>query len=137
MARKPSARVVLNRSALTRLGLAVADGVEEIARTCVEVADAPDATPYGEGLVNAGGWLVFVDGKKVAGGSLRGGQPKKPRRVAVPTGMIVGMAGWPFPARFQEAGTVNQPARPFFAPAVTRTAAAAPGIMRSAVGKLR
>lgn len=136
MARKPSARVVLNRAALTRFGLAVAAGVEEIARTAIEVADPPDATPHGAGLVNAGGWLVFVDGKKVAGGSLRGTQPKKPRGVAIPAG-VVGLAGWPFPARFQEGGTVDQPARPFFAPAANRTAGAAPAIMRSEVGRLR
>lgn len=134
MARKPSSRVVLNRAALTELGLALAGGVEEIARTIVETAEPPDATPFGEGLVTDGGWLVYQGPNKVAGGSLSGRQPKKPRafKTRGTTG-IVGIAGFGFPAKFQEAGTVNQPARPFLAPAVVRVKGVAGEIMASAV----
>lgn len=136
MARKPSARVVLNRAALLRIDLALAEGVEEVCRTVVEVAGdaAPDATPFGEGLTTNGGWLVYAGSKKVAGGSLRGLQPKKPRDFKPePTG-ITGMAGFGFPGRFQETGTVNHPAQPFFTPSAERVAAHAGEIMRGVVG---
>lgn len=136
MARKPSARVVLNRAALTELGVVLADGVEEVCRTIVEVAGdrAPDATPFGVGLTTNGGWLVYAGSKKVAGGSLRGLQPKKPRAFRPePTG-ITGMAGFGFPGRFQETGTVHHGAQPFFTPAAEQVASHAPEIMRSIVG---
>lgn len=135
MARKPSARVVLSRAALDELHLALADGVEEIARTIVETARPPDASPFGQGLVTEGGWLVYAGPRKVAGGSLRGLQPKKPRALKVAgTAGIVGIVGFAFPARFQETGTVHQPARPFLMPAAVAVKDVAPDIMRSAVG---
>lgn len=134
MARRPSARVVLNRSMLTALRMGFADGVEEIAKTIVETADPPDATPFGRGLVTDGGWLVYDGPRKVAGGSLRGLQPKKPRAFGVRgTAGIVGIAGFGFPARFQETGTVHQPARPFFTPAVLRVKGMAGELMATAV----
>jgi len=134
MARKPSARVVLNRSKLDELHLALAEGVEEVVRTIVETADPPDATPFGQGLVTQGGWLVYDGPRKVAGGSLVGLQPKKPRgfRVAGTEG-ITGIAGFGFPARFQETGTVHQPPRPFLWPAAIRVKGVAADIMRTAV----
>lgn len=135
MPRKSSARVVLNRSALTELGLALAEGVEEIVRTVVETADPPDATPFGEGLVTEGGWLVYQGSNKVAGGSLRGVQPKKPRAFRVRgTTAITGIAGFGFPGRFQETGTVHQPARPWFTPAAVKVKGVAGEIMRETVG---
>jgi len=135
MARKPSSRVLLNRSALTDIGLAVVAGVEEIARTIVETAEPPDATPFGEGLVTKGGWLVYDGSKKVAGGSLEGIQPKKPRAFRVKgTEGITGIAGFGFPARFQETGTSDQAADPFFTPAAVRVKDVAPDIMRETVG---
>lgn len=134
MARKPSARVVLNRAALTELGLALAEGVEEVARTIVETADPPDATPFGEGLVTSGGWAVYAGKAKVAGGSLDGTQPNKPRGFRPAPDGITGIAGFGFPARFQEMGTVNQPARPWFWPAAMRVAGSAAAIMKSIVG---
>jgi hypothetical protein len=134
MARKVSARVMLNRAALDEVHLALGEGVEEIVRTIVEVADPPDATPFGMGLVTNGGWLVYSGSKKVAGGSLRGLQPKKPRAFRPePTG-ITGMAGFGFPGRFQETGTVHHPAQPFFTPAAEQVARHAGEIMKSVVG---
>ena len=91
-----SSRTVLNRKALNDFGLAVAEGVEEVMRTIVEVADPPDATPFGEGLVTSGGWLVFNGTKKVGGGSLRGKQPTKPRSERLPKEGITGIAGFSF-----------------------------------------
>jgi hypothetical protein len=135
MARKPSARVVLNRQALDTVHLALAEGVEEIVRTIVETAEPPDATPFGEGLVTRGGWLVYDGPNKVAGGSLEGTQPKKPRAFRVRgTAGIVGIAGFSFPGRLQETGWVDAPARPWFTPAVMRVKAVAAEIMRYVVG---
>jgi hypothetical protein len=69
--RKASTKVVLNRAALAELHLAFADGVEEVCKTIIEVAEPHDNPPFGEGLVKAGGWLVYAGPKKVGGGSLR------------------------------------------------------------------
>lgn len=134
MARGPSARVVLNRDALTAVGLAVADGLEQVVKSIVTEAHPPDATPYGEGLVTRGGWLVYHGSKKVGGGSLEGKQPKKPRalRVRGTTG-ITAIAGFGFPGRFQELGTVNHGAQPFLWPAWTRVEPRLEQIMAPAV----
>lgn len=129
MARQRNARVKLNRKAIDGVRLAIADGAHEIARTIVMEADPPDATPYGAGLVTNGGTLVYVDGRKVDGWALDGTQPRKPRGARTPKGAIVAVAGFGFPARFQELGTVRQPARPFLAPARDRVAARAASIM--------
>jgi len=125
MARKASARVVLNRSRLTDVGLAIADGVAELGRTIVEVAaeQAPDSPydpyPTGEGLPKQGGVLVYVGGEKVHGWSQRGGQPGKPRalRAKVRGSSVLMVAGFGFPGRFAELGTIDTPAQPFLSPA--------------------
>lgn len=138
MARRPSARLMLNRAALDEVQLALADGVEEIARTIVETANPPDATPFGQGLVTQGGWAVYVGSKKVAGGSLAGIQPKKPRSFKTAPDAITGIAGFGFPARFQEIGTVHERARPFLMPAAIQVKGIAVDIMKEIVGsKLR
>lgn len=134
MARGPSAKVVINRAALDEVHLALAEGVEEVARTVVETADPPDETPFGAGLVRHGGWAVYDGTKKVGGGSLDGSQPKKPRAFKPLPNAITGIAGFDFPARFQELGTVHQPARPFFMPAAVRVKGIAAEIMREIVG---
>lgn len=134
MARRPSARVVLNRAALDGVHQALAEGVEEIARTVIETTHAPDDTPFGVGLVKAGGWAVYSGSKKVGGGSLDGTQPRKPRALKTGFAPITGVAGFGFPARFQETGTVHQPARPFFMPAVLKVKGIAADIMRDTVG---
>jgi hypothetical protein len=132
--RKASAKVVLNRAALSELHLAWAEGVEEICKTIVEVAEPNDAAPYGEGLVDGGGWLVYAGSKKVGGGSLAGVQPKKPRAAVLIAG-ITGIVGWRFPARFHNNGTVDTPANPFFTSAAERVAGHAARIMKSVVGE--
>lgn len=135
MARKPSARVVLNRERLTAVGVAVADGVAEVCRTIIEVAEPPDAAPFGEGLVTRGGYLVYLGPKKVAGWMTGGLQPKKPRKFRVQgTSGITAMVGFGFPARFQEFGTVHHGAQPFFVPAIEQVIPHIPAIMRSVVG---
>lgn len=121
MARKPAARVILNRSRLTDVGVALADGLSEVGRTYIEATDPPDAQPYGEGLVTSGGYLVYADGKKVDGWAQDGRQPKPPRAAKVSKGKgAVLLAGWGFPARFQEHGTARHGAQPFATPALNR-----------------
>lgn len=116
MPRKPSAKVVLARGALSEVVLAIADGMAEAGRTIIETAHAPDSPllpyPTGEGLPKQGGVLTFVDGKKVSGWSQRGVQPKKPR-AAQPGKGATTIVGWGFPARFVDRGTIRTPAQPF------------------------
>lgn len=135
MARKPTARVVMNRAALDQVTLAVADGALAVAEHIVRSADPPDATPYGEGLVTNGGWLAYVGPNKVGGGGLDGKQPKKPRSLQVRgTGdQIHVIGGFGFPARFQEEGTVNHPAQPFLTPMFVAGADETPGIVKRTV----
>ena len=118
---KRSARVVLNRNALTALGLAVGNGLEAFARLVVVDANPPDATPYGEGLVTQGGWLAYHRNKKIGGGSLSGKQPRKPRGWRVSSNdSVEAIAGFGFPGRFQEMGTIHHAAQPFLWPSFLR-----------------
>lgn len=110
MARKPSTRVVMNREAVSAIRLGEADGLQAAGERIQSLVRPPDAEPYGKGLVKASGVATYVDGKKVAG---VGTAP----RAAIPKVMGT-VLGWGFPARFNELGTVRQPARPFFTPAM-------------------
>jgi len=111
-----AAKVELNHAALDAITRAVADGAFELAKSIVSGADAPDATPFGEGLVDAGGVIAYVDRKLVATHSTGADQTvKKPRAAKLGPGIVV-IGGYGFPGRFQEGGTVNQPARPFLTP---------------------
>lgn len=127
MSRKSSCRVVTNRAALSEAILAVADGLLAVGEEIVAAAHPPDAAPFGEGLVTRGAAAVWVEGRKV------GGQAEKPRSVKVRQYAIVGVAGFGFPARFQEIGTVHQPARPFLAPAKGQVAPGSLSTIRAAV----
>ena len=132
---KPSARVVLNRSRLAALTLSVADGMAEVARTVLDTADPPDATPFGAGLVTSGGYLVYVNGQKTAGYGQDGKQPKPPRAARVSRGSGVAVVtGYGFPGRFQEFGTVHHAPQPFFTPAVDAVLPHATDIIRSVTG---
>lgn len=121
----PSARVVLNRSALNAITLIVADGFQEAGRVIVEraSADAPDSPydpyPTGEGLPKQGGVLSYAGNRKVGGWHIRGGQPPKPRaaRTITKAHSVTAVVGFGFPARFAEQGTIHTPAQPFLAPA--------------------
>ena len=108
-----SAKTVLNRQALTQLDLVLAAGLEAAAVKVLERTRPPDAPPYGQGLPLQGGYVSYVDSKKV------GGTPGavKPRALRDRKGVTVAV-GFGFPGRFQEMGTVNQPPRPFFTPVV-------------------
>jgi hypothetical protein len=137
--RGPSKRVVLNRAAVTDLGLAVADGILEVGQQIIAAARPPDSPdppfPTGQGLPLQGGVLVYVDGQKVAGWHQRGKQPRKPRAAKTPKGAIVGIVGYGFPGRFAETGTANSPAQPFLSPATDQVTPAIPGHLRTGVRK--
>jgi hypothetical protein len=126
------ARAVLNRDALAAIDQATVAGLEQTAMEVLREVDPPDQTPYGEGLVDRGGFISYVDGKRV-GGDADG----KPRQMRVRGQGIVVAVGFGFPAKFQEMGTENQPPRPFLTPVVMRVAgdeAAVAGAVRSAFG---
>jgi hypothetical protein len=128
--RDRSSRVVLNRRAIDGVTLAVADGAHEVAKTIVREARPPDATPFGEGLVTSGGTLLYHGSKKLDGFGLDGRQPKKPRAFRTPsTSGIAAIAGFGFPGRFQEFGTVHHPAQPFLTPARNQVEPRVPSIM--------
>lgn len=135
-----NSRVIMNRSIADAIALAVADGLLEVGRTIIETADPPDAPPYGQGLVQQGGAIAFVKGKKVGdSATFSGGKATaKPRAAKVNDAPVVVIVGWGFPARFVEFGTVKMAAEPFFVPArdavAPSAAAIAAPIIRNALG---
>lgn len=131
MARKTSARVVLNRDNANRVRLALADGLLAVGQAIVDAAHPPDAEPFGVGLVTQGGAVGYIDGRKI------GGQGQKPGNLRLPKPGIVAFAGFGFPARFQEMGTIRQPARPFLTPAMEQVREEAGAIMRDAASAIR
>jgi len=131
MARKNN-RMVLNRAALDAITLGLADGLLALADAVVAATKVPDAPVLGAGLIEAGGTVAYVAGKKV------GGTATKPKAMKVKTMGVAVAGGFPFPARFAELGTVNQPARPFLTPALMATVSdAAPFIKAKVADRLR
>lgn len=127
--RRVSKSVIVNRAALTALGEGIADGLLAVGQRTLDVADVPDAPPYGVGLVKTGAYVVYIKGKKVGGNATL-------RRVDK-SGIVL-YAGFGFPGRFQEEGTVNQPASPFLTPAfMEATANLAPTIRPHVESKLK
>lgn len=112
MARKVSSRTVVNRKALDAISGGIVDGLAHMGATIIGRTRPPDAEPFGKGLVTTGDWGVWAGTRKVAGTA------SKPRGVKTAKGTIVMVVGFGFPGRFQELGTINQPARPFFTPVV-------------------
>lgn len=117
MAVRGQARVEINREALHDLDLAMAKGLEALAFRVLLETDPPDATPYGEGLVDRGGFVSYVDGKRVGASQA---DARKPRAFRVRGQGASVAVGYGFPGRFQELGTERQPPRPFLSPAVMR-----------------
>jgi len=127
-----AAKVVLNHAALDAITRATADGLFELAKAIVDGADAPDATPFGEGLVDQGGVIAYVDRKLVATYST-GADPtvSKPRAARLGPGVVI-IGGYGFPGRLQESGTVHQPARPFLTPKLMADLPEAEGFVKAA-----
>ena len=131
MARRNN-RVALNRAALDAITLGMADGLLALADAVIAATKVPDAPVLGVGLVEEGGTVAYVLGKKV------GGSAKKPSAMKVRKLGVAIAGGFPFPARFAELGTVNQPARPFLTPALMATVPdAAPFIKAKVAERLR
>ncbi|HUU36465.1 MAG TPA: hypothetical protein VMW48_20510, partial [Vicinamibacterales bacterium] len=84
-----------------------------LADEVLKVADVPVDTG---GLRMMGDSIAYVDGKRV------GGVAAKPKAFKVRGQGVSVAVGYPFPARFNEMGTVKQPPRPFLAPAIMATA---------------
>ena len=125
-------RVVLNRAAFDALTLAHADGLFELAKSVVDGAAVPDATPLGLGLIQGGGVLAFVGRKRVGIYSKTGESVKKPRAAKLTDGITV-IGGYGFPARFVETGTVHMAAEPFLTPALMAKAPDAGLYIKAAV----
>lgn len=111
MSNRAKARVVLNRSAFEQIELANTDGLMAVAQEVIDNARPPDAPPYGQGLLQGGGWLAFLGNKKIGGQMQDGRNVSKPRSLRVRD--MVAIAGWGFPGRFVELGTVDTHAEPF------------------------
>lgn len=105
-----SKSVQINRAALTALGQGIADGLAAVGARTLELAapNVPDEPPIGKGLVQSGSYVVYIQKKKVAGNATLARVDKKG---------IVLYVGFGFPGRFNEIGTIHQPARPFLSPA--------------------
>lgn len=108
--RKMSKSVRINREALTALGLGIADGLIAVGQRALELSapNVPDAPPEGAGLIKSGSYVVYINKKKVGGTATLRRTDK--------SGIVL-YAGYGFPARFNELGTVHQAARPFWTPA--------------------
>jgi hypothetical protein len=127
---KVSTRVVLNRAALDALTRGVADGLGVMATTIVDDARPNDAPPYGEGLIEAGDYGVWANGKKVDGTAA------KPRGAKVKKTEIVAIGGYGFPARFHEMGTIDTAAYPFLTPSLLRHQPHAGDFIRPSIRKV-
>lgn len=123
MARR--SRVEINLAALDEVKAGLADGVFDLARAIVVVAEnnAPEGElPKGRRyhLAEMGGAEVYVGGKRTHEYSSTGRRPDLPKGVGVRArGGIIGIAGFGFPGMFVEMGTVNMPAQPFLTPAAS------------------
>jgi hypothetical protein len=110
MARKVSVWVVANRKALDAIRQGYVDGLEEIGKVLIEQTEPLDDPATPEKIV--GDWGVWADGRKVAGTAA------KPRAADTKKGLTL-LAGFPFPMRFDEIGTIHQPPRPRFSPTLS------------------
>lgn len=129
-------RIVLNRAAFDAITLATADGLFEMAKEIIASADVPDAEPYGEGLVQGGGVLAFVGKKRVGVWSTSGAGVNKPRAAKLSGGVTI-VGGYGFPGRFQEGGTIHQPARPFLTPVLMSAVPGSADYVRAALKRHR
>ena len=109
-------RVRINYAKLDALIAGCVDGLAVVGQAIIDDTrpGVPDEPPLGVGLVNTGGYVVYVDGHKVAGtASIRLGRrnPMNPPRKGITL-----YVGYDFPARFLHNGTIHISPRPFFAP---------------------
>jgi hypothetical protein len=117
-------RVEINRKAFDAIQLGAADGLFEIANRIVDGANPPDSPrlpyPIGKGLPQQGGAAAWIGKKKVNNASMDGSTVAKPRSLVLVEGQATAIAGFGFPARFVELGTIDTPAEPFLTPSAMR-----------------
>jgi hypothetical protein len=123
---KVSSRTVINRKALTTIRAAFVDGMEQVGKDLIGLTDPLDDPTTKHRIV--GDWGVWVDGRKVAGTAT------KPRAASVKSGITL-LAGFPFPMRFGELGTIRQPARPRFSPTLHQVIPGTGRYMKVAVNR--
>lgn len=132
MARKPTARVVMNREAVDAIRLGFADGMQEEGEAIIAAA-APrisDAEPTGRGLKFSGKATTYVDGKRIAGTGT-------PPRGQVPRAGTVTIVGFGWPGYWYETGTIKQAPRPVLTPAmVARVSGGMAAVPRRIVRRL-
>ena len=128
-------KVVVNRAAFTEWQLGVADGLFEAAKDALAATKVPDAPPYGQGLVEGGGALAWLDGKKVGGTTIGGRAISKPRGLRTARGEAVAIVGFGFPGRFVELGTVDTAANPFTTAGVMSVVGNVPAEVGAGVAK--
>ena len=63
-------KVTINRANADQIALAIHDGLFALGTNIIERARPPDLPPMGVGLVDQGGAIGYVDGKKVADSSV-------------------------------------------------------------------
>jgi hypothetical protein len=140
-------RVDTYRGTFDAVSLGAADGLFEIAKEIVDVAsglaaDSPRPPyPLGEGLPRQGGAVAWVGKKKVNNASNDGSQVAKPRSLVLleretAQGEAVAataIAGYGFPARFVELGTVDHPAQPFLTPAAMQVVPGGEAVLSAAM----
>ena len=130
MPRRPSARVVMNRQAVTAIGLGYADGMQAVGERVLELArpHVPDRPPLGKGLVASGRATTYIDGKQVGG---RTGAPKR----TVPQQGVATVIGYGFPGRFLEVGTHEITPRPWLTPAMAEEVPGAGEVVAASIDK--
>jgi len=121
-------KVTINRRNADAIALAIHDGVFALGVNIIERARPPDLPPMGVGLVEQGGVIGYVDGKKVADSST-GRAIRKPRGYSTPKGKIVVIGGYGFPAHLVEYGSIHNTPHPFLMPAISAGAAEGAMIM--------
>lgn len=114
-------RVVLNRACLDAITLGMADGLLALAEAVIAAAQVPVDAAAAERehrpeLIETGGTIAYVLGKKVGGSGVT-----KPRAMKVRSLGVAIAGGFGFPGHLEELGTINEPARPFLTPALMAT----------------
>ena len=125
-------RVVLNRAAFDAITLAVADGLFEQAKEIINAAKVPDAPPLRVGLIQGGGALAYVGRKRVGIFSKYGATAVAKPRAAKLNSDITIIAGYGFPGRFLEEGTIKMAPHPFLTPQLMSDIPGAEGFVRKA-----
>lgn len=127
--RGPTKRVILNREALDKVTLAIADSTVALADELLTETERRLRPHRRTGfLESTGGYVVLVRNRKVAG---PGQKPRAFRREGETISTIVGYGG-PH-GHLLEFGTVKQRPRPWFRPAVDEVAGRAATILATTI----